>query len=375
MVMVFSVRSAGLVCCGVLLAAPFARAQAPAPSRHATAPASLLPPAFAGWTATAPARTSPDPAVADAPNASVLKEYGLKQYAATEYRHGSSRMALTAMQFVDATGAYGAFTFYRKVDMHPEEVGRQAAADSRDVVFWSGTTLVDASSNHIGPEEHAALKALAAELPQNAGPEGVPPSLPRYLPAEALDQSSIRYAIGPEAYAKAGGVLPPDTIDFSRDAEAVTALYHSREGNGTLTILEYPTPQMAADRVKAIEAIFKGPLPSGLESSSAAALGVKRSGPLVAVTSGSFSGKEAQQLLGGVKYEVAVTWNRPEGYVNEVRKTARLLLGIVYLTAILGASALLVGIFLGGGRALFRVLRGKPPSTLNDDDFISLKLE
>ena len=246
--------------------------------------------------------------------------------------------------------------------------------DGHEVVFWSGTTLVDATSDHMGSEERTALKALAAALPQNAGPEGVPPSLPRYLPPQSLEGSTVRYAIGPDAYLKAGGVLPVDVVDFSRDAEAITAQYQSRDGNGTLTILEYPTPQMAGDREKAVTAILKGTLPASLQGSNPVSLGVKRSGPLVAVTSGNFSSKESQALLDGVKYEAAVTWNHPEGYVNEVRKTARLLLGILYLTGILGASAVLLGVFLGGGRAAIRVLRGKPPSTLNDDDFISLKL-
>ena len=44
------------------------------------------------------------------------------------------------------------------------------------------------------------------------------------------------------------------------------------------------------------------------------------------------------------------------------------------LTGILGASSLLLGVFLGGGRAVVRRLRGKPVSSLNDEDFISLKL-
>jgi hypothetical protein len=34
----------------------------------------------------------------------------------------------------------------------------------------------------------------------------------------------------------------------------------------------------------------------------------------------------------------------------------------------------LLALFLGGGRVLIRRLRGKPASSLNDDDFISLKL-
>jgi hypothetical protein len=60
--------------------------------------------------------------------------------------------------------------------------------------------------------------------------------------------------------------------------------------------------------------------------------------------------------------------------VNEVKKTANFLLGVIYLIGILGAAAILLGLFLGGGRALVRVLRGKPASTLNEDEFISLKL-
>src|ERR1700744_4921959 len=109
-----------------------------------------------------------------------------------------------------------------------------------------------------------------------------------------------------------------------------------------------------------------GPLPAGLQGSSASALGAKRSGTLVAVTSGAMSQENSAKLLDRVKDGVALTWNHPEGYVSEVAKTAHLLLGIVYLTAILGGAAVLLGIFLGGGRALVRVMRGKPPSVLND---------
>jgi hypothetical protein len=371
--MAFSIRPAGVLRFGLLMVAPLALAQRGAGSSHPTTPV-LLPPSFAGWSAATPPQTSPDPSVADPPNASVLKEYGLKQFAAGEYRRGSSKINVKAMQFVDATGAYGAFTFYRKPAMRTDAVGGDSAADSYEVVFWTGTTFLDATSDQVGPEVRAALRALASQMPQNAGPEAVPPSLPRYLPGAGLQQSTIHYAIGPEGYLKTGGVLPTEIVDFSRDAEAITAEYHSRDGNGTVTILEYPTPQMADDRAKAIQAVLKGTLPSSLQSSDASALGVKHTGPLVAVTSGNFSGREAQELLGDVKFGATVSWNHTEAYVGEVRKTARLLLGILYLTGVLGGAAVLLGLFLGGGRALVRVLRGKPPSTLNDDDFISLKL-
>ncbi len=101
---------------------------------------------------------------------------------------------------------------------------------------------------------------------------------------------------------------------------------------------------------------------------------MRRSGPLVAITNGNFSADEARKLLGSVNYTADITWNHPEGYVSEASKTARLLLGIAYLCAILGGTAIILGIFFGGGRAAIRRLRGKPVSTLNDEEFMSLKL-
>jgi hypothetical protein len=372
--MVFSVRAGSLLCLGLAFASSLALAQAVGSPPRAASP--LLPPSFGPWMASTPAQTGTDAAAVDAANASVLKEYGLKDFASDDYRHGAGKLTIKAMRFVDATGAYGAFTFYRKADMHPAEVGKEGAIDGSDAVFWTGTTVVDATADHFGPEERSALKALAAALPQNVGSESIPPSLPRYLPEKNLERSTVHYAIGPDAYAKTGGVLPPELIDFSRDAEVITAQYPERAGQGILTILEYPTPQMAAERAKAIGAALKGAsLPTGLQHESPAALQVKWSGPLVAVASGDLSAEEAGALLDGVKYEASVTLSQePKAPNSEVKKTASLLLGIVYLTGILGAAALLLGIFLGGGRAVFRVLRGKPVSTLNDDDFISLKL-
>jgi len=39
-----------------------------------------------------------------------------------------------------------------------------------------------------------------------------------------------------------------------------------------------------------------------------------------------------------------------------------------------GSAAILLGFFLGGGRALYRIARGKPASSMYDEDFISIDL-
>lgn len=370
--MAFSLRSLGAALFLLAPAAlqPLSFAQSPSlpvPPRLAAQP--LLPSSFAGWTATAPLTIGTAPASIDQANADVLKEYGLKDFTVGEYTRGGNHVTLHARRFADATGAYGAFTFYRRPGMHAEDIGKGAASEGNRVLFWTGSTLIDAVFQK-APDE-AALKELAAIMPQAAGSEGIPPNLPHYLPAQGLDANSVRYAIGPAAYAHAGGVLPPGLVDFSRDAEAVTAQYAAHDGKGTLTVLEYPTPQIAVERARAIEVQIKQ---GAAVEGNVAAFGVHRSGPLVAVTSGNFSSDEAHALLANVKYDAEVTLNHTEGYVSEVGKTAKLLLGIMYLTAILGGASILLGLFLGGGRALVRRLQGKPVSSLNDDDFISLKL-
>jgi hypothetical protein len=168
-------------------------------------------------------------------------------------------------------------------------------------------------------------------------------------------------------------------VGFNLDAEAVTAQYSSTHGDGTLTLLMYPTPQIAIARTKAIQDMLKAgstpQWPQQLVESSAESLLVRRSGPIVAVTSGHLSASDAHRLIEAVNYSANVTWDRPQGYVSESSKTARLLLGIAALTGIIGGTAIILGLFFGGGRALIRRMRGKPVSSLSDEQFIRLKLK
>ena len=65
----------------------------------------------------------------------------------------------------------------------------------------------------------------------------------------------------------------------------------------------------------------------------------------------------------------------PQPTESEVAKTGKLLLGIAALVIIGGSAAMLLGFFLGGGRALYRVAHGKPASTVYEEEFISLDLQ
>jgi hypothetical protein len=361
-----------------VLALP-ALAQPSAKPSSASSP--LLPADFAGWSQSAPVQDSTAPEAADAANASVLKEYGFQQFVSAHYANGDNKLSVRAIRFQDASGAYGAFTFYRRAGSIAEQVGRTASWDGSHVLFWNGATLVDATLDHVTPMTASELRELAKDLPQPPGSANVAPPLPGYLPRQGLELGLSHYSLGPEAYARTGGVLPVSLVDFPSSAEAVTALYSDRGGDGQVTLLIYPTPQLAAARLRDIDAFLKAgnaqaTWPQPLAESRPGSILTRRSGPIVAVVSGSLPEAVAHKLINQINYQADIVWNNPQGYISDGSKVARLILGIFALTGILGGAAILLGLFLGGGRAIVRVLRGKPASAFQEEtEFIRLNLE
>jgi hypothetical protein len=92
----------------VFLATAFAAEGVPA-----TPAPPLLPPQFSGWQISGSPKMSNDPAVADPANTALLKEYGFTDFESAVYaREDGRKLTLKAARFADATGSYGAFTYY-----------------------------------------------------------------------------------------------------------------------------------------------------------------------------------------------------------------------------------------------------------------------
>ncbi len=351
---------------------------APKKPAPAPAPAPLLPAAFGDWQAAGKPLANSDPKGADPAHAAALAEYGLQRFADATYTSASGNtLTLRADQFPDATGAYGAFTFYRQPDMQSQNLGQGAAASANHILFWQGGVLVDARFARPEPHMEDQLRPLIAGLPKALGSAAILPALPAYLPSPHLQKGTEKYVLGPSAYAASGGVLPVSLAGFDMGSEAITAQYDLPGGKGTLTVLDCPTMQLAAKRLSDIlnaegASAAAASAPSRAVSSSAFA--ANRSGTLVAVASGSFSPQDARQLATSVHYQGEVTWNQTKGYMSDAYRAARLYLAIFALVGILGAAAILLGLFLGGGRALWRISHGKPASTMHDAEFIRLNL-
>ena len=342
-------------------------------------PAALLPDMLDGWSATAPAKVLADAAAADAANAAALKEYEFTGGASIQYKRDGETLSVRALRFQDTSGAYGMYSFYRQNGWPKADIGSGAASNRNRVLFWKGEILVDATFSQIGPLAASEMRELAARIPNASGNRSIMPPILANLPQHWLDPQTTHYAEGPAGYAGGGGVLPPELVGFDRGAEAATASYSLSSGPATLTVVDCPTPQMAEAMETKIRDYIKAgsnaqpPWTKALKDSDVASLEVRRSGPLVILVSGDAIPNESHRLVETVHFQadlVAI----PQPTSSEINKTAQLLIGIAGIVIVGGSAAILLGFFLGGGRALYRISRGKPASSMYDEDFICIDL-
>jgi hypothetical protein len=274
-----------------------------------------------------------------------------------------------AYQFDDATGAYAAYTYLR-LGARPyngEKVNAtEAVKPDGELIYLSGTSVVRAKTRQYPDSVDGLLKQINQALPKATGSKALPPQLPTMLPKDGLEASSIRYALGPIGYQAMGGVLPAGILGWDKSAEVATADYR---GDGRLTLLLYPTPQIAGDRGRAIEKAI-----NAAGSHNFGTVKMRRVGPLVGVTSGHLSPERAEVLVQQLHLSEFVTFDQklPLDFHVEVHKTATLLENIAIFSGILGGAAILLGLFLGGARAGIRVLQGKPAHT--EPEFLTINL-
>jgi len=337
----------------------------------------ILPKQFAGWQLQGTPQASKDPATADPTNAALLKEYGFADVESATYKSDDGRtLKIRAARFTDASGAFGAYSFYLQPEMAREEIGDQGASLNQRVLFYRGHILVDAGFSQLSVMSAAALRELAGVLPRPSGNAGNLPPILAFMPHHGYSANTKKYAEGPLALAAISSPLPADLVDFSANPEVVLGQYSTSGGGATLMLIEYPTPALAAEHLRRIDAARHAPQPQpGVAAvESAGPFFDKRTGPIVAIAAGSLSQNDAQTLLGAVNYDASVTWNE-NTYFDKKNNVANLLVNIILLCIIVGAISLAAGVAFGGARVLLRrYFPGPVFGRADQDEFISLDL-
>ena len=335
----------------------------------AAPPSSLLPRIFAGWNLTKSSKPSADPLAADPANAAVLKEYGFIDITTATYTRDDGRqLTLKAARFEDASGAFGAYTFYRTAEMHSEEIGDQGSSLSQRVLFFRGKVLVDAVFQKLSGMSAAELRELADSLPKTPGTEAKLPDLPGYLPKGAYVANTTKYIIGPLALEKIDAPLTAQYVDFSKGAEVVLGDYSVSNNAGKLMLIGYPTAQIAAGELARIESAQQA------HQLQEEPLAKRRTGRIIVLAGGSLGADAAKSLVSAVNYDTDVTWNQ-NTYHNPRDNVGRVVLGAILLAAvIMGLLLASSAAFVGFRLTVKRLLPGKVLDRPEQVEIIALNL-
>ena len=264
---------------------------------------------------------------------SVWDEYGLKDSETAVYEGGSAKFTATAWALQDPTGALAAFDWQRPAGSASSSLAALAAETSNSLLLVHGNYLLRFQGyKPTTPELDALIENLA-----NVDDSALP-TLPGYLPSSGLEPGSERYIAGPASLAKFDPGIPPSVAAFHLSAEAILGVFQSPKGNMTMAIFDYPTPQIAMQKVGEFQN-----LPGAV---------AKRSGPLVAVILSPADPDAAERLLSQVRYQVDIT-------VNQRIPTRRdnigdLIVNAFTLIGILLAFSFVAGLAVGGVRAALR---------------------
>jgi len=260
--------------------------------------------------------------------------------------------------------------------MVEEKIGGQAGSMNNRVVFYQGNILIDAIFDRLTTMSTAQLRELAGSLPKPSGNAGNLPPLPNYLPKQ-VDTKNAKYVLGPVALDRSGSPLPASLVDFKSGAEVVIAKSQAKIGDASLMLIEYPTPQLAAEKLREIDAAHQ---PGAQQSAgSPSLLDVapffdRRTGPIIVIAAGPLSITEANALLGSVSYEADVTWNE-NTYVTKKDNLANLLFNVIVLCGIVVGVSLVAGVAFGGIRILLkRLFPDRVFDRPEDREIISLHL-
>jgi hypothetical protein len=310
----------------------------------------VLPEKFGKWVSGGGPPNEPKILAADN---SVTQESGRSGQEFTWYTNGKRSIRVLLEQFRDPSGAYQSYTAGLSTKLNPSTVAPLTAAGNDELIALAGNRIVTVW--HISSATDADLKLLLDFVKQTADRTPLPP-VRSYLPEEQLIQGTQRYALGPAGFDAAltslneskFATITPE-IGFATGAEAMLASYQSaRNKSQELVIIDYPTPQLAEQRLHHIQRVLAA-------NPDLAGATVERKTSLLSLVLTPVSAEAAAQLRNDIRYNTAVTWNEPSQTLTDP-PWLLVVKGIFVGTLLFCGIAIVMGIAFGGVRVLTKKL-------------------
>jgi hypothetical protein len=352
----------------------------------------VLPKAFADWTATSQSTFDPGMAPSGtAPNdpaqlaASAAREYGATGGERATYTHGASTLKATLYRMRDVSGAYGQFTYLRTPDMQHASFAEHSFIKLNETLILAGNLVLDISGPDASRNPIAVNALLGAIAPHSVGGPG--PGLPEHLPTADRVNGTDRYILGPQTLDQFFPGQIGYSLGFSYGTEVETAQFKSKAGRPLmLLIADFPTPQIAHTQLEAMRKKFNIstqdepgsapaiPPPGSAPVAASPQLYASRSQTLVAIVAGAASPDEANKLLDQVKSGTVLTWNEPTFQFKEPPIEV-MVVGAIVGSGVICVFAVVAGLAFGGIRlGAKRLFPGKIFDRTNQVDFLQLAI-
>jgi hypothetical protein len=284
---------------------------------------------------------------------SVTQESGRSGREFAWYSDGKRSMRVLLEQFRDPSGAYESYTARLSTKLSPSTLAPLTAAGNDQLIALAGNRVVTVW--HISSATDADLKLLLDSMEETADRTPLPP-VRGYLPEESLIQGTQRYALGPAGFDAALAALNENKfsritpeIGFAIGAEAMLASYQSeRNKSQDLVIIDYPTPQLAEQRLHHIQRVLAA-------NPDLAGATVERKTSLLSLVLTPVSAEAAAALRNDIRYNTAVTWNEPSQTLTDP-PWLLVVKGIFVGTLVFCGIAIVMGIAFGGVRVLTKKL-------------------
>jgi hypothetical protein len=298
----------------------------------------------------------------------VLLEINLKRYSERTYvLTVPGSLSVEILTFGDPREAYSALSFSAKAPLETGPPGDFLAPEPGILFFSAGPYFVKIRSQAGGDLARRVAVSVANRIGRHA-PD--PPPLVRHIPQDSCHPSSIRYLIGPQAFAIFGTPVAGAQLKVPAEVEIVQARCTDKEQTGVLTLISFPTAQLSDDYYNS-GVLYEG------AAGKAGTLYTRQTGPIVEILDGNFLPEPADKILSSVKFAYSVKWifdkNKNQGrtiWGVPVRILGTVVRSLVF-TGLLCLASILGGILIAIGRAYIRRRTGREDS----DGYIRLKID
>jgi hypothetical protein len=297
----------------------------------------------------------------------LISDVGFLKYSRRTYSAKNSSLAVEVFGLLDSRAAYSLLTLLRKTPMQNGPPGDSYAKTSDSIYFAQGRQFVRIQSRNLPAE---ILEKIAASISKRMAIEhGEPPSLIAHLPKSEYDASSLHYFPAITVYKNYVKGKSSVCIKTQYDMEIAQARYFSDSRSGMLSLLKFPTPELAESYYSELAI----PASSQLDGLSVYA---NRAGPLIALLEGNFDPRSADKLLKSVKFSYSVRW------VYEKRNNTKIIWGVpigilgavvnsLFFVAILCVASMILGASVAVARFLLRTSSSKRSPSDESKTYIS----